>query len=248
MLRTLSELEARGQCRHTIYLNPQSLRQSQASLSKALETHIRESSPTTEHYDVVRQVGESDTGVVLFWWDDRALAVVPPFPVEKETYSQRANTAPLVELLSRELLVGVVLLRLGRYAVGVFQGDRLVTSKSDSRYVKRRHRAGGSSQRRFERSRERLIRELFDKACQVTRDVFSPFENRIDYILMGGERHTLQGFTRRCTFLHRFGCVTLRRVLEVDQPGQKALEQIPYEVWKSRVLVFALDSPDISLR
>ena len=115
----------------------------------------------------------------------------------------------------------------------------MLASKTGSRYVKSRHRAGGSSQRRFERSRERLVRELYDKACTVTRDLFAPYHDRLEFVLMGGERHTLQAFVQRCAYLGTLSEKTLARRLEVDRPGQAALDGIAHEVWKSRVLVFS---------
>ena len=188
---------------------------------------------------VAAQVGDSETGLALFAGEKRIVVVVPPFPLD--AYGGVAggvDLGPIVELLNRDLLVGVVLLRLGRYAVGVVGGDRLVASKTDTRYVKRRHRAGGSSQRRFERSRERLVRELYDKTCRVFRDVISPYADRMDYVLMGGERHTLRAFVKRCDGLRALESKTLRRVLPVERPGQKALESAPLDIWKSRVDVF----------
>ena len=143
-----------------------------------------------------------------------------------------------MELLASDRVIGVVLLRLGRYAVGVLRGDTLVASKTGTRHVKSRHRAGGSSQRRFERSRERLVRELYDKTCEVVTDVFSPHDRSIDYVLFGGERHTLRGLVQRCRYLSSLERKTLTRVLEVDRPGQKALEGIVGEVWTSRALIF----------
>ena len=226
MLRLLDYLAASGGCVRTLYLRPESTA-TPGDLGAG-----------PEHAGVLRQVGESETGLVLFWCDDRAWAVVPPFPIGSKSTSSGADTAPLKELLGSELHVGVVLLRLGRYAVGVLRGDRLLASKSGSRYVKSRHRAGGSSQRRFERSRQRLVRELFDKACQVAGEVLAPFDDRIDYLLLGGERHTLQRFVKRCALLQRSTPVTLKRRLAVERPGRAALEQVHHEVWKSRVLVF----------
>ena len=236
LLRLLDDLASSGLCRHTFYIRPESLRPptgrprapggaSGADIAADLAA-------------VIRDAGDSDTGLAIFSCDDQVLAVVPPFPIGKDTSSEGADTSQLVGLLSRNLLVGVLLLRLGRYAVGVLRGEELLASKSGSRYVKSRHRAGGSSQRRFERSRERLIRELFDAACRTAKEIFSPFDGRIDFFLTGGERHTLKRFSRRCTYLEGFGSVTLRRTVEVERPGRQALERMPYEVWKSRVLVF----------
>lgn len=231
MLRLLDELVESGSCQQTAYLS------SEATIAPAAP------SSSGELAELLPHVLGSDTGAVLFWCDDRVWAVVPPFPVGARSITAGADTAPLAELLGRELHVGVVLLRLGRYAVGVLRGDRLLASKSDSRYVKSRHRAGGSSQRRFERSRQRLVRELFDKACQVTGEVFAPFDDRIDYLLLGGERHTLQQFTKRCPLLQRPVAPILRRRLDVQRPGRAALEQLHREVWQSRVVVLKRDGP-----
>jgi hypothetical protein len=228
--------ELAGWCQRTIYLKPG---------SPEPRRTLRSALPADEWRDrfgyVLEQVGESETGVVLFTGAEQVLAVVPPFPIAEDSQGPGVHGAPLVELLRRDLLIGVVLLRLGRFAVGVLRGDALVASKTGSRYVKRRHRAGGSSQRRFERSRERLVRELFDKACEVVKDVVSPHGDRIDYILLGGESHTLRGLVRRCGYLQALHAKTLERVLPVERPGQRALEGIAHEVWKSRVLVFSAE-------
>ena len=133
------------------------------------------------------------------------------------------------------------MIRLGRYAVGVLDGDALVASKTDTRYVKSRHRAGGSSQRRFERSRERLVRELYDKTCAVASDILRPFADSLDYVLLGGEKQTVGGLLRRCDALRRLEPITLQRRLNVRRPGQAALEGVHTEVWSSRVVV--LDRP-----
>ena len=127
---------------------------------------------------------------------------------------------------------------MGRYAIGVVRGDKLLASKTDTRHVKNRHRAGGSSQRRFMRSRDRLIRELYDEACSVTRRIFEPHLGTIDFVLTGGERQTINGFLKRCEFLEKSNLPVMKRLLAVERPSHKALEGIHREVWKSRVLVF----------
>ena len=186
----------------------------------------------------VLDLSSSKTGVVVFAGPDRALAVNPPFPVKESRTSDTFDAAPLLRMLEAEPLVGVILLRLGHYAAGVVRGETIVASKSGSRYVKNRHRKGGSSQRRFERSRERLVRELYDKACEVAGGVFSPYAGRIDYVMLGGERHTLDGFLKRCRLLRELSSRTLARRLPVERPGRKALDDATREMWRSRVVTF----------
>ena len=181
-----------------------------------------------------------ETGAAVFVGAGRAAAIAPPFPLAVSGARDGVDAGPLRELLASEPMVGVVLLRLGRYAVGVLRGETLVASKTDTRYVKNRHRKGGSSQRRFERSRERLVRELFDKTCDISRQLFAPHANNMDYILLGGERHTLRAFVKRCAHLRRAEGKLLSRALSVQRPNNAALAAISREVWQSRV-VFATD-------
>ena len=239
MLAILAGLEDSDAYTHTVYLAPASL-----GPGKTVRDSIPRARPSgpdlgTDLASVIQQVPESDNGLVVFRGVEGAVAVAPPFPIEEDSISDGGDMAPLVELLVRDRTVGVVLLRLGRYAVGVLRGDDLLASRSGSRYVKSRHRKGGSSQRRFERSRERLVRELFDKTCETARGVFTPYRDRIDNLLMGGEGHTLMDFERRCSYFRQSGIEVLRRRLAVDRPGKAALESIHREVWRSRVYEFA---------
>jgi len=180
----------------------------------------------------------SETGAVFFWSDERRLVVLPPFPLPEALCRAGCDALPLRLLLARPRKVGVVLLRLGRYAVGVFEGERLVDSKSGHRFVKGRHKAGGQSQTRFARIREKQAREMFEKACEEVRARFEPLERELDHVFLGGERHTLGAFLKRCPYLRRLADRTMGRLLPVARPGQEALEAVSQEIWKSQVLVF----------
>ena len=123
--------------------------------------------------------------------------------------------------------------------MGVFEGERLVDSKTGQRFVKGRHKAGGTSQQRFARGREKQAREMFDKACEVVRARFEPVERDLDHIFLGGDRHTLGAFLKRCPYLRPLEDRTMKRLLPVARPGQKALEAMPREIFKSQVLFVA---------
>ena len=202
------------------------------------ESAYRLLEPELEHpiaTQIIEVVGKSDTGAAVFVSKERIVAIQPPVPLTVDASASNALAEPLRELLGSSPVIGVVMLRLGRYAVGVLRGDKLLATKTDSRYMKNRHRAGGQSQRRFARSRERLIRELYDKTCEVTRSVFEPYLKELEYVMLGGERGTLDGFVKRCRLMRDLESKTLARQLSVHRPNQKALEGISYEVWKSRV-------------
>lgn len=233
-MRLLDEAATDGWCERTLYLTPKSFETRAANSRRVLPSQADEEALSI----VLRRTGESDTGLALFLGERRTIAICPPFPFEDDISRSGFVSSPLLRLLDTEFVIGVLLLRLGRYAVGVLRGDALVASKTAGRYMKNRHRAGGQSQRRFERSRERLIRELYDKTCETANAVFAPHAKRIDYIFLGGEGGTLTGFVERCRLLQGFGDKVLARRLAVERPDQRALNNIAFEAWKSRVYSF----------
>ena len=232
MLRLLAEIEERG-CTATVCVSAQTLG------ARDYDHLLPESEPDRSRAaQALADVGPSDTGIAVFVSPDRTVAIQPPFPLTVDARAAGMASRPVLDVFDSEPVVGLVLLRLGRYAVAVLRGDKLLATKTDTRYVKNRHRAGGSSQRRFERSRERLIRELYDTTCRMTRTVFEPFLGEMDYVMLGGERVTLNGFIKRCRLMQDLAPKRLSRLLPVDRPNQKALESISYEMWKSRVTFF----------
>ena len=182
------------------------------------------------------RLGSSDTGAVLFRSPQSSWTIIPPFPVDHDASKEGWDTSQLRTLLAKEYVVGVVLVRLGRYAVGVFQGETLVASKTDTRYVKGRHSAGGTSQKRFARIREKQVHQMYDKTCSVAQQVLSPYEDRLDYIFLGGEKFTLQGFRKECPYLQGLSSRVLGRVLNVREPNLAALKGCGETIWESRVV------------
>jgi hypothetical protein len=178
---------------------------------------------------------ESDTGLVGLRAGDRALVIIPPFPVGEDRLAPEWDTAPLLELLDRPYIVGVVLLRLGRYSVAVYQGQELLSSKTDARYVKGKHHAGGTSQKRFERIREGQMRRIYDKTCETVRAQFEPYGRRLDYIVLGGDRITLNNFRKVCPYLEQYRSIILGRRLNIRDPKRDTLEEVGRLLWQSRV-------------
>ena len=216
----------------TVYITPKSLAENRVTAQMA--------GPVIQA--VVEEIKYSETGLVLFRRDDEVEVVEPPIPLGMDAIAEGQDTFMLEDLFKDPVMIGVVLLRLGRFAIGLFEGGTLVASKTEGRYVKNRHRAGGSSQRRFERSRERLIRELFDKTCLTAETTFGGLgsEHSPDYIFLGGEKHTLNQFKKRCEFLRNSQSKLLSRTLQVGDPNQSALERISSEIYKSRVTYYAI--------
>lgn len=93
----------------------------------------------------------------------------------------------LLEHARRDRKVGVILVRRGGYAAGVFDGTALIASKVGSRHVQGRTSAGGQSQQRFARRRDKQAREAFEKAADVAARVVLPHRDALDAVVFGGD-------------------------------------------------------------
>lgn len=180
------------------------------------------------------QLLRSSTGLAAFRVGDAGLAILPPFPMDATGLDEGINDRPLRALLASRFTVGVALVRLGRYAIAVYEGQQLAVSKTDTRYVKSRHHAGGTSQQRFRRVRENQIHRLYVEAAGVLERQWRPWLDRLDYIALGGEAATVNGFVKECDLLGRLSPITLQRRLDVREPNRAALDQVGTMLYQCR--------------
>jgi hypothetical protein len=131
---------------------------------------------------------DDDTVTVVARDGTRAECRVPFPPLRSDP---DAIFGGLVEHVCRDRRVGVVLVRLGGYAAGVFEGSRLVASKVGSRLVHGRSAAGGWSQQRFARRREKQAREAFRAAADVVARIVVPVADTLDAVVVGGDRRAV---------------------------------------------------------
>lgn len=124
--------------------------------------------------------------------------------------------------------VGVLLVRLGGYAAGVFTGSppRLVASKTGSRLVHGRSAAGGWSQHRFARRRENQAALALAAAADTAVAVLAPYLARLDAVVLGGDRRAVAGLRsdpRLRPVLDR----AVERFLTVPDPRLAILRETP---------------------
>jgi len=163
--------------------------------------------------------------------DGAVLEADPPFPP-----LEGSGVDGLLAHVRRERVVGVLLVRLGGHAAGVFSGRRLVDSKVDSRFVKGRHRKGGSSQRRFERRREGQARQALEQAAETAARVLLPHARDLDAVVLGGDRSALREVMEDPRLRPLRGLL-VEQVLEVPEPRLKVLEATPDAFLATRLTV-----------
>jgi hypothetical protein len=123
-------------------------------------------------------------------------------------------------------LVGVILVRLGGYAVGVFDGERLLASKVGSRLVHGRSSAGGWSQHRFARRRDKQAREALAAAASTAATVLGPYEKRLVAVVLGGDRRAVDALREDARLAPLFALAT-GRFLSVPDPKLAVLQDAP---------------------
>ena len=164
---------------------------------------------------------------VTFVGEGAAVACDPPFPPLSVTGVREGfDPGPLLAHAGRERVVGVLLVRLGGHAAGVFAGRRLVDSKVGSRNVHGRHRAGGSSQKRFERRRGEQARVALEAAADVAARVLLPHRRDLDAVVLGGDRRALAEVLEDPR-LRPLASLVAERVLDVPDPRLKVLRTTP---------------------
>jgi hypothetical protein len=137
----------------------------------------------TERHGAVL-VGASADTVLLVGADGARAWLAVPFP---PLPSSPDPVHALLEHTQRRRLVGVLLVRRGGHAVGIFDGSILVASKVDSSYVQGRTKAGGWSQQRFARRRANQAAAAFSAAADDAARVLAPQSGSLDALVCGGD-------------------------------------------------------------
>jgi Actinobacteria/chloroflexi VLRF1 release factor len=155
---------------------------------------------------------------------------VPPLPVPPAPDAAAAAAALAAHALA-DRTVGVLLVRLGGYAVGVFSGSppQLVSSKAGSRPVHGRSAAGGWSQHRFARRRENQSATALRAAADAATGIFGA-AGRLDALVLGGDRRAIAGLPMDVS-----GAV--ERFLTVPDPRLAVLKDTPRAFLAIRIRV-----------
>jgi len=185
--------------------------------------------------ELSRLAANSKNGAILFWGNVRKCLVLPPFPLKEKSIFTGYIAEPIRLLLSSDFKIGLILIHLGSYAVGICQGEKLITSKVGTGLVHGRHKKGGSSQQRFQRRRQKQVQEFLDRVCIHVLEQLEPCAQELDYIVYGGPRHTVLLLQKRCAFLKSFEDRVLP-LLDVPSLRQKVLETAVGRIWSSCII------------
>jgi hypothetical protein len=230
MLDFLNELEATTGIAKSLYI-PSGLPSSEVEnlLKKVLD-------PQAIPPELAKLAAVSKTGSVIFWSPSRTHLIVPPFPIMAEYFAQDYAVEPLRSLFKRNFRIALILIRLGAFAIGLSEGESLVTSKVGTGLIHGRHRQGGSSAQRFRRHREKQIEYFLTRVCGHIQERLKPHASTLDFVVYGGAQTTILLLQKQCSFLAKLEGVILPPLLDIPEPRQAVLEKAVRRVWSSSVI------------
>ena len=200
-------------------------------------TAFLQKTPNTQSipYDAVRLAATSPTGSVLFWGVTQKYIIVPSFPLREKYITNGYETEPLLSLISKDYTIGIVLVRLGHFSVGVCQGEKIILHDSGTGLIHGRHRQGGSSASRFQRRRKDQTHHFLERVSEHLQETLEPYARTLDYLIYGGARVTILRLQKQCPFLAQFDNRLLPPLLEVQDPRFSVLEKAVTEIWSNKV-------------
>lgn len=142
--------------------------------------------------------------------------------------------ADLVAHVMQPRRIGVILVRRGGHACGVFDGVTLLSSKVGTRYVQGTTKAGGWSQQRYARRRANQSRAAFEDAADEAVRIVLPYASTLGAVVTGGDRGGVEAV------LGDVRLATLRplvtgALLGVPDPRQRVLEALPEQFLAVRI-------------
>ncbi len=81
---------------------------------------------------------------------------------------------PLKSMLEKDWKLALILVRLGQWAIGIFEGEKLLDGQAGTGLVHARHHKGGSSANRFARHREKQMEYFFTRIEGHARELLEP--------------------------------------------------------------------------
>jgi hypothetical protein len=132
--------------------------------------------------------------------------------------------------------LGLVLARKGAVAVGVADGERLVASKVETRYVQGRTAAGGWSQQRFARRRDNQARAAAADGADLVARLLLPRVHDLGAVVAGGDRRAVDAILGDRT-LAPVAALRAQRLLDVPEPRHAVLVDAVAAARAVRILV-----------
>ncbi|MBD3312013.1 peptide chain release factor 1 [archaeon] len=163
----------------------------QSALERAA-TELRYYKVTPENGLVVFAGNVSDNPAVD---DFKSWSFEPPEELTVRIYRTEPTFVlePLVEMIEPKYVYGLVVIDDKEVVFGLLKGKRIVTLKEKSSMVPGKSKAGGQSQRRFQRVRQEIVKHWYKSIGELCVKLFKSYDN-LKGLLIGGPGPAKEAF------------------------------------------------------
>lgn len=121
--------------------------------------------------------------------------------------------------------IAILLVRRGGWAAGVADNGRVLAADIGGGYVQGRSKAGGWSQQRYARRRGHQSERVYERAADGAAAVLSPYRDRLDALLTGGDRAGVRAVLNDPRLTHLTPLVE-PRFFSVADPQRSVLDDV----------------------
>ena len=239
MLALITELESAAFDPLVVSVAPEEISHANINRSAGLNVLPGDSIPEYQTWDwLPDSARRSGTGLVFVYADESGvsvpvMAIAPPFPITESGRS--AEFGQLRDMIDADARVLVVDLHAGKARIGLAHDERLITSRTVSRYVRGRHRAGGQSANRFKRNREQWQQKFNVKLSDSVAELHQGARPRAEWLAVAGARTAAQTWAKDTDIVVRTGLKLLARNFDSRANDRSALTRLVREVWSTRI-------------
>ena len=171
-----------------------------------------------------------NTKLIILESSDYDIYLSLPFPFSENF----THLNEIIDFIKSDLEIMLFFIELGSWVIGKIKFKKILASKRGSRYVKGRHKAGGQSQRRFERNREKWVEEHYKKFIIDINEFFDKHNvNPFCYLAFGEEKVLNNLFKFNFFNKDKF----LKRKSSLKNYNSKTLIKASTNIWSSRVYI-----------
>ncbi len=183
-----------------------------------------------ENFKVLDSLILHNKNIIILETESYNMYISLPFPFNINF----KNLKEIIHFLESDKEIFLFFIELGSWIIGKIKFKEILVSKRGARYVKGRHKAGGQSQRRFERNREKWIEELYKKFVLDINDFFEKNNTLCDHYLALGEEKVLKDlFKFDFKNKHKF----IKKKSSLKNYNSKTLVSASTNIWSSRVYI-----------
>ena len=124
------------------------------------------------------------------------VVIEPPEPIQTYWYICDSTffLEPLEDMIASKEVYGIAVIDRNEATIATLKGKRIKITAHLTSGVPGKHKAGGQSQRRFDRVIEQLAHEFLKRIGQHMDDDFLPIKDELKGIILGGPGYTKEDF------------------------------------------------------